>query len=47
VCTVQCKGAMCVYCTVYSGTLCVLYSTERHCVFIVEYREAIYVYCTV
>jgi len=38
VCTAQCREALCVYCTVYRGTVCVLHSVERHCVC---------VYCTV
>jgi len=28
----QSREALCVYCTVYRGTVCVLRSLERHCV---------------
>jgi len=40
VCTVQCREELCVYCTVYGGTVCVLYSVERHSVCTVQSREA-------
>ena len=30
-CTAQSREALCVYCTVYRGTVCVLHSLQRHC----------------
>ena len=47
VCSAQCREALCVYCTVYRGTVCVLHSVERHCVCTAQCREALSVYCTV
>jgi len=38
-CTV--KEALCVYFTVKIGTLCVLYSTEKHNIFNLQYRVAL------
>jgi len=49
-CTAQSREAMCVYCTVWRGTVCVLHSLEitvcllhsleLHCVCTVQFREA-------
>jgi len=40
-CTAQSRVALCVYCTVYRGTVCVfvLHSLERHCVCTAQSRE--------
>jgi len=43
VCTVQSRGTLCVYCTVYRGTVCVLHSVEGHCVCTVQSREAVHI----
>ena len=40
-CTAQSTEALCVYCTVYRGTVCVLHSVERHCVCTAQCREAL------
>ena len=32
VCTAQCREALCVYCTVLRGTVCVMHIVERNCV---------------
>ena len=45
VCTAQSIEALCVYCTVYRGTMCVLHSLERHFVCTAQSREALCVYC--
>ena len=47
VCIAQFIEALCVYCTVYRGTVCVLHSVERHCVCTAQSTEALCVYCTV
>ena len=39
VCTAQCREALCVYCTVYRGTVCVLQSVERYSVCTAPCRE--------
>jgi len=39
--TAQSREALCVYCTVYRGTVCVLHSLERHCVCTAQSREAL------
>ena len=46
-CTTQSRKALCVYCTVQRGTVCVLHSLERHCVCTAQSREVLCVYCTV
>ena len=46
VCTAQCTEALCVYCTVYRGSVCVLHSALV-CVCTAQSTEALCVYCTV
>ena len=46
VCTAQSRKALCVYCTVETGTVYVLHSVERHCVWTAQRIEALCVYCT-
>ena len=47
VCIAQPIEALCVYCTIYRGTVCVLYSVESHWVCTAQSRGALCVYCTV
>jgi len=56
VCTAQCIEALCVYWTVWRGTvfvvhrlercMCVLHSVERHCVCTAQSREVCVCVCT-
>jgi len=42
----QCSGALCVYSTVWRGTVCVQHRVECYCVCNAKCRDALFVYCT-
>jgi len=47
VCDAQCREALCGYCTVWRGIVCVLHSVGRYCVCTAQSIKALCVYCAV